>query len=410
VRSFGNERALGQHINSKAHAPVINHDEDILPIARSPPAAFETPFKPLVPGLIDFDDKPEKVEFPRKDNSTSKLYILTPLPGKGQGLIAVQDISKGTRIISEKPLFRIPRSGIGIEQPALEKAIDRKLNLLSQDGQRAFLSLYNNAPGDSYPLSGIVKTNALPLGTSASEGGLFPEASRINHACVPNCQHTWNDNIGEETIHAVRRISKGEEITISYANTGTFESRRRHLKKSFAFDCSCKLCSLPEAARAVSDNRQCEITRLDELIGDGSRLFSNPDRCLEDVHTLLKLLEVENITDARVPRAYYDALQIAIAHGDQARAKVFAQRAYEARLCCEGGDSPLTTRMKSLVARPTEHRLFGTSSRWRLSKKMIPKTLEGERLEAWLRLGNDTKFSLSIAIRYQNRKVSKLSI
>jgi len=266
----------------------------------------------------------------------------------------------------------------------LKKRLTENLSLLSQDGRRAFLSLYNNTPGDSYPLSGIVRTNALPLGTSASEGGLFPEASRINHACVPNCQHTWNDNIGEETIHAVRHISKGEEITISYADTGTFESRRRHLKKSFAFDCTCELCSLLEAAREVSDNRQSEIKRLDELIGDESRLFSNPDRCLEDVHTLLALLEAENITDARVPRAYYDALQIAIAHGDQARAKVFAQRAYEARLCCEGDDSPLTTRMKSLVTRPAEHRLFGTSSRWRLSEKMIPKTLEGERFEAWL--------------------------
>jgi hypothetical protein len=47
-------------------------------------------------------------------------------------------------------------------------------------------------------------------------------------------------------------------------------------------------------------------------------------------------------------------------------------------------DSPLTARMKSLVARPAEHRLFGTSSRWRLSEKMIPKTLEGESFGAWL--------------------------
>jgi hypothetical protein len=85
-----------------------------------------------------------------------------------------------------------------------------------------------------------------------------------------------------------------------------------------------------------------------------------------------------------LPRAYYDAFQIAIAHGDQARAKVFAQRAYEARLCCEGEDSPLTTRMKCLVARPAGHRLFGTSNRWKLSEKMVPKTLEGEEFEAWL--------------------------
>ncbi|KAH6652449.1 hypothetical protein BKA67DRAFT_593897 [Truncatella angustata] len=258
---------------------------------------------------FDFDGTPEnEVDIPRKDNST--FYILTALPGKGQGLIVVQDIPKGTRIISEKPL--------------------------------AFLSLYNVAPSGSYPLSGNVKTNALPLGTTALEGGLFLVASRINDACVSSCQHTWNNN------------------------TGTFENRRRHLKKSFPFDYTCKLCSLLEAARPVIDNRQSEITRLDELLGDGSRLLSNPAKCLEDVHTLLKLLEAENITDARVPRAYYDALQIAIA------------------LCCEGDNSPLTIRMKSLVARPAEHRLFGTSSRWRLFEKMIPKRLEGEEFEAWL--------------------------
>jgi hypothetical protein len=86
---------------------VVNHDEDILPTVRSAPAAFDTPsFQPLATGPVDFHDRVEKeVEFPRKDDSMSKLYILTPLPGKGQGLIAAQDISKGTRILCESPLL-----------------------------------------------------------------------------------------------------------------------------------------------------------------------------------------------------------------------------------------------------------------------------------------------------------------
>jgi hypothetical protein len=160
-RSFCNERALGQHLNSKAHAPVINYDEEILPIVRTEPVAFNTPsFRPVVPRAMDFDGKPAKeVEVPREDDPRSKLYILTPIPGKGQGLIAVQDISKGTRVLSEKPLFQIQT--FGLEQPAFEKAIERKLHLLSQDDQRAVHSLHNNTPGDSYPLAGIVKTNAL---------------------------------------------------------------------------------------------------------------------------------------------------------------------------------------------------------------------------------------------------------
>jgi hypothetical protein len=120
---------------------------------------------------------------PIRDNATLKLYILKPIPGKGQGLTAVQDISKGTGIPFERLLFRMPR--FELEQPAIEKEIVRKLKLLSQDDQKTFLSLYNNTPGASYPLTGIAKTNALPQGIDALEGGPFPKASRINYAVSP---------------------------------------------------------------------------------------------------------------------------------------------------------------------------------------------------------------------------------
>jgi hypothetical protein len=40
----------------------------------------------------------------------------------------------------------------------------------------------------------------LPLGGSNS-GGMFLEASRINHPCQPNTQHTLNDERGHLTVH-----------------------------------------------------------------------------------------------------------------------------------------------------------------------------------------------------------------
>ncbi len=149
----------------------------------------------------------------------------------------------------------------------------------------------------------------------------MPSPSRINHACLPNCQHTWNASIGEETIHTVRDIAQGEEITISYSHTDPFESRRGH-QKNFGFDCTCSLYSLPATERVLSDNRLEEVQHL-----DGAHLMLHPQQYLQKVHTLIQLLEVEQISDARLPRAYYDALQTVIAHGDQARAKVFAKRA-----------------------------------------------------------------------------------
>lgn len=41
------------------------------------------------------------------------------------------------------------------------------------------------------------------------EGGsaIFPEASRINHSCVPNVFHGWNIALGTEIIYATRDIS-----------------------------------------------------------------------------------------------------------------------------------------------------------------------------------------------------------
>jgi hypothetical protein len=395
-RSFGNERALSQHLYSKAHAPAIthapaiNHDEDIPPIARSPPVAFDTQlFKPLVPGPIDFDDKPEKeVEFPRKDNATSKFYILTPLPGKGQGLIAVQDISKGTRILSDKPLFQI--QGFGSELPVIEKEIERKLNLLSQDDRRAFRYLHNSTPGDSYPLTGIVKTNALSLGSGSSVSGIFPIISRINHSCRPNTQHTWNSSTKHETIHAIRDIKKGEEITISYNLGGSSQPRMQRLKGSYGFDCTCDLCSLTDEALEISDARQLRMQFLDNAIGDSDTVMESPGNALACCRELLSLYEIEAITDPRVARVYYDAFQICITHGDEARASVFAQNAYETRLYLEGEDSPDTQKMKSFMENPADHMAFGFSESWEQSKEEVPKNLDALEFDRWLWLYADS--------------------
>ena len=213
-------------------------------------------------------------------------YVIRSIPTKGQGLIAAQTIPKGNRILSEKPLFTI--SGRGNNPDLINQQIANELKQVSKDNQRAFLSLYNNHRGSLAPFLGIFKTNALPLGPGAIAGGIFLQASRINHACLPNCEHTWNGSIGEETIHAVREISQGEEITISYSYTGPSKSRRRHLQNKFGFDCTCSLCSLPATERLLSDNRLEEVQHLDDAIGDGVKLMLHPQQHLQKVHTLIR--------------------------------------------------------------------------------------------------------------------------
>ena len=310
------------------------------------------------------------------------LFEIQTVPGKGRGLVARTDIAKDTRILQENPLFTsLNLSTINL----MESTIATKLKSLSKDQHRQFFSLHNNF-SRKYPFSGVMKTNALPCGPDSIIGGIYPTICLINHSCLPNAHNNWNSDTEWETIHAIRHINVGDEITISYDRGGPSEARRPFLKDAFGFDCSCSICSLPSPELERSDARRLKIQHLDDAIGDGNRVMNRPDECLADCRSLLQTLEEEHHGGAGVlvARLYYDAFQISITHGDQARASVFAQEGYKARVICEGEDSPETQKMKTLMQNPAGHRNFGASTRWKTAKGLVPKGLDAGGFEAWL--------------------------
>lgn len=267
----------------------------------------------------------------------------------------------------------------------MEGNIATKIKALSKIEQRQFLSLHNNFPG-KYPFSGIVKTNALPCGPQSPIGGVYPTICLINHSCLPNAHNCWNSEINCETIHAIRDIKSGEEITISYDKGDPSEPRRANLKQAFGFDCNCALCSLPPPDLQISDARRLQIQNLDSAIGDPERVMNKPHDCLADCYLLLQVLneEYQGGAGVLVARLYYDAFQISITHGDQARASVFAERGYRSRVMSEGEDCPDTRRSKNLMENPSGHRNFGASKRWKTAKGLVPKGLDTDEFEKWL--------------------------
>ena len=316
------------------------------------------------------------------------LFEIMDIPGKGKGLVSRFNLSKGTRVVHEKPLFTTqPLSS----KSMLESDIATKLKKLSKNQQRDFLQLHNNHPGN-FPFSGIVRTNALPCGVDSSIGGIYPTLCRINHSCLPNAHHSWNSATGYETIHALRYIRGGEEISISYGEGPSFE-RRKTLKERFGFDCNCKICSLPPSKLQESDARRLIIHHLDDRIGDAARVLLKPVECLADCFMLLQAIKVEYIDTASplLARLYYDAFQIVISHGDQARATIFAGRAYEARVTIQGDDSPETQRMKMFKMNPASHGNYGASKKWKTAKRLVPKELNADAFEMWLWRQTDQK-------------------
>ncbi|KAI1455479.1 SET domain-containing protein [Annulohypoxylon moriforme] len=310
------------------------------------------------------------------------LFEVRQIPGKGRGLVATSDIARGTRIVSEKPLFTID----SMPQLKIEEIIAAKIKALPKEQQRQYLSLHNNFPGRR-PFTGIARTNCLPCGSGSTVGAVYPTICLINHSCLPNACNNWNEDDEIETIHAVRPISAGEEITIDYSNAGPSDVRQAKLRDSFGIDCDCTVCSLPKQELEASDCRRLEIQRLDEAIGDALRMMSSPNLSLADCQSLARVLE-EEYGDTTTPlkaRVYYDAFQICVAHSDRVRASAFAEKAYEVRVICEGDDSPLTKRMKCLAEDPTSHSNFGGySKRWKGSDKFSPSSLSTTEFDLWL--------------------------
>ncbi|KAG7410296.1 hypothetical protein Forpi1262_v017617 [Fusarium oxysporum f. sp. raphani] len=67
------------------------------------------------------------------------LYRIQEIPGKGLGHVAAAKLLKGTRTLSEAPLFELFREVMSMEHLRLDLA--RKLAALSENQRQAYLSL-----------------------------------------------------------------------------------------------------------------------------------------------------------------------------------------------------------------------------------------------------------------------------
>jgi hypothetical protein len=244
----------------------------------------------------------------------AKVYEIMPIAGKGLGILTTQKITKGTRIISERPLFKITQH----ESKLSEYLIAEQLLTLTDNEQDTFFALSNRKPDPNQPLTAILGANAFRT-ISNDVAAVFNELSRINHACNPNMMTVWNEDYETMTAIALRDIRKGEELTISYLGGLTgFEARQRHLKEVYNFECGCGLCTLLPEQRAESDKRRQLITHvLDEM---GQPTFHN-------LHLCLQLLVEEGISSGeKIDEVYFRAAQLAIAEKDKVRAMLFRYR------------------------------------------------------------------------------------
>lgn len=193
------------------------------------------------------------------------------------GMFAARALQVGERVIAERPLARwLVRTAESREGKL--RSFAKVVESLDEPSRAAFLGLSQathhvgeerDGARGVRTMMGTWLTNALPINYENSDGtheeaAVFATICRLNHACVPNAHHEWNDELGMETVHALRPIARGEELTISYLLPAgrPRDERQQMLSQQFGFVCGCALCGLDGAARERSDTCQRAIGTL----------------------------------------------------------------------------------------------------------------------------------------------------
>lgn len=187
---------------------------------------------------------------------------LRPIPGKGLGLFAVEEIPKGKTIIIERPaLVWAPsheeflhqkqanpeQSWDSIKTDYLQKELDK----LPKPKQGEIWSLSNHSENSKESLLlSIFRTNTFGFSEHEKLSGIYTFCARLNHSCDPNC--SWrvsktpeSDDPKDRTINitAIKDIKVGEELTITYViQESRVEERQVQLLKAYGFKCDCSRC------------------------------------------------------------------------------------------------------------------------------------------------------------------------
>ena len=320
-----------------------------------------------------------------QSTTVDSVYALQEVPGRGKGLVAIEKIFKGMRILSEKAIVTV---GESVGSGRLRTSICQQVEALGENQRRAFLSMHNIHPyrNAAEQYLGIFRTNSLPAEAVGDKGAIFLEACRINHACDNNAQKNWNEKIKRHTVHAVRDIDKGEEITITYLGPlKNREARQKALQERFDFTCLCRLCSLPPEQSQESDKRLEEIHRLDGVIDQlGTEgVLVSPLRTLRYFDQQVCLYNEQGREDVGFAQAFVDAAQLVIANSDLVRGRI-SERAASIWKTTLGGDSTQAIKHAALVEDPSKYELYGVSMKWKTKVDEVPEGLEPSDFEDWL--------------------------
>ncbi|KAL0578969.1 hypothetical protein V5O48_003061 [Marasmius crinis-equi] len=311
----------------------------------------------------DAKNSENESNFDSVEERDASIFYVQDIPGKGKGVIAARDIQPGELIIHEDPLFIVPPK-ISVSPSAL---IHSNLQRVDPKAREAFFNLsYVNLPAHVDPEEdeaevalAIFQTNAVAAGDGV---GIFPRMARLNHGCSSafNVVYTWREKEGALVVHALKGITKGQELLTTYATMRKpRDFRRAFLRERYGFECQCDVCSLPEELSKGSDERLVAISDLYSRFATWGQELIDGMEAIDVVKKIWALGDEEGYLSERGQLAA-DAAWVAAAHSDAAATREWAKVALRWYSYELGSDSEQSEHMSMIMENPRLHRSWGT--------------------------------------------------
>lgn len=259
------------------------------------------------------------------------FFRVEEIEGKGLGWKANEDISPGTLIHVEKPLFSI-RIGQAIQWTRIpRRLLMQEIKRLTAAELQKLLHLHSgqedteegNDPGQKVTeeahITRFLANNFQMTGNAAdgkSDQGIFVRAARLNHSCLPNVWVNWNRDLertelpglpGFITVYAIRSIKRDEEVVMDYQN-GDYrqprKNRRATLKDTYNFTCQCPACE--EGNRSeLSDIRRAKMrNHLTVIRNNGGGDIGSRETQREAIENMIQSLNSEGLSYPQLATFY----------------------------------------------------------------------------------------------------------
>ncbi len=202
------------------------------------------------------------------DKAETSCLRIKNIREKGKGCVAARAVPRGEPVARERALLVMPRTCLSPRQ-----FVNAATNTMTPNQRAAFFGLHNCNEADPNDALSIISTNSFFIpgvpGHDVLYSAVFENFSRLNHrcrifasfrsacpgnnkrgapSCCPNAMFRWNRGTFSGEIRALRPISAGEEVTISYFQ-GIMEpgavthKRQKFLLECYNFKCACPVCA-----------------------------------------------------------------------------------------------------------------------------------------------------------------------